>query len=164
MKLVRLTLIIALMVAVSVSIIGCGQHDNGVSSVDGIIAGDAASRDVSEVTIIKTTTTESDATEVTYHFETNLEVPFDLVVGLEIKSIDNEIENAVVVIRKGTDISESFSFEETVQQITVLEHKDLLDFESSVLAINSENLSIDFNEYPLYQRPYVVSGDGEIFK
>ena len=157
-------LLVALMAAVAIGIVGCGQND-GSSSVDGIISGDTddvMSGKTPVVSIAKTVTTSMNKTEISYHISSDVEVSTDLVIGLEIRVGDNNTEGAILVMREGTNISEAFSFGDDIQQVTLMEHAGLLSFKSTVAAINTEELSVDFTEYPLHQRRYILSGDRQV--
>ena len=102
-------------------------------------------------------------TEISYHVKTNVKVSADLVVGLEIRAGDNNTEGAVVIIREGTDTSEAFPFGDDVQQVTLLEHEKLLSFKSTIAAINTtEDLSVNFDEYPMHQRRYFLSENRQV--
>ena len=156
----KLSFFILVAVLAAIVIGGCGSLD-GQSPTDGIISGgeDTIGK-TPQIAIVKTETTVAGERKVSYHFETDMELSVRLVVGLEIKTGD-KVENAVVILEEGTTKSDAHSFGDSISQVRILQHKDLIDFGTqTVAAINlSEDLSVDFAEYPVHQRPYSVSSE-----
>ncbi len=149
-------ILVALLAAIGMSVIGCGQMSD--SPTDGIISGgdDEISGKTPEIAIVKTITTKAGTTEISYHFESDMDLEMSIVVGLEVRTGDNT-EGAIVILQKDTSVSEAFSFGDHISQVTILQHKDLLDFKSTVAAINEADMSVDFTQYPVHQRPYNVN-------
>ena len=153
--------LVALLAAVGM-VIGCGsgnplRTDDGITWDDG--GTDTPSGRTPVISVLKTETTRAGKTELSYHFEADMEVENDLVVALQIQS-GSVSEGAIYVMREGEDVSEAFSFGDEVTQVVIMPHKDLLDFEVTKMApINSGSTSVDLSRYPMQNRRYTVSTD-----
>ena len=109
-----------------------------------------------EVGVFKTVVTRAGEIEAFCHLKTDIKVSTDFVVGLRIK-IEDRIEGAAVVIHKGVDITKAFPFEDGVQWIQIMEHRDFLNFKLTDVDINMTE-----GEYLAYRRPYKVSENNRV--
>ena len=146
----KLTLLLVALLAAMVY--GCGDGSStGIISGgdDGMITGKTP-----EIALLKTVVTRDDETDTSYHFEANMILETDLVVGVRIKE-GNETESAILVMREGTDVSEAFSFD-AATEISIIHHKDLIDYKWPMQAMNSEAITVSI-DYPIQKRPYTIS-------
>ena len=156
----HLLILVALLAAMGMGVMGCGQNEN-TSAVDGIIHGGddgMVTGKTPEIALLKTIVTRGTDTDTSFHFEANMILEQDLVVGVRIKE-GSEVENAILVMPKGTEISEAFSFD-TATEITIVPHKDLLDYKWPMQAMNSEPFIVSI-DYPLHQRAYTISANDQ---
>ena len=145
----------------AIVIAGCGSgtpmSDDGITWDDA--DSDAPSGKTPIVAVVKTQTTRAGKTDLSYHFETDMEVEKNLVIALQIQSGDVS-EGAIYVMREGHNLSEAFSFGDEITSVRVMPHASLLDFEITKMApINTGNPSVDLSLYPMQNRKYVVSTD-----
>ena len=158
-------LLVALLATMMLAVYGCGANDSDTSKT-GLVSGgtDVVAGETPEIALLKTIVTRGSDTEVSYHFESNMPLEDDLVVGIRVKTGDS-VEGRVLVMPKGTYISEAFAFDNATE-IELVHHKDLLDFKWPMLAMNVEILPENFNYpvevnryFPFFRRPYTVSAE-----
>lgn len=147
----------------SAAIIGCGIDGTTAERQDsnGLVFGGTDVLDVvPEIGIYKTTVTRGDTTETTFHLESDVPVPRNLVVYVTYSENDGEF----IVIKQGNDMSEAFDFmldDDTVSTVTLQPDTERVKVSLPKLAKNTEKIEITV-DYNFAKYPYTVDTSNSV--